>query len=74
MTQMQTIVGLHDRKAERIARREIPSLDAAKEIMARWTESQVHEIAKRGFADPGSLSGEEQDALLAYTRARFAQR
>ena len=67
-----TVIGLHHREAERIARQHMPSLDEAKAIVSRYTSDEIQSIASRGFCGE-VLSDEEVDAVLAYTRVRFAE-
>ena len=64
------VVGLHHREAEKIARREMPSLQAADAILANYSHDQIQDIARRGFSGE-DLTSEEIDAMLAYTRVRF---
>lgn len=66
------VIGMHHRNAERLARREFPSLAAAKEVYARYTPEQVQEFARKSFHRNEPLEPNELDALLAYTRVRFA--
>lgn len=66
------VIGLHDREAERLARREFPSLAEAKEVNARYTHEQVQEFARKSFHRNEALEPGELEALLAYTRVRFA--
>ena len=69
---MSDVIGLHHRNAERIARREFPSLAEAKEVYARYTFDQVQEFAAKSFHRNETLEAHELEALLAYTRVRFA--
>ena len=66
------IIGLHHREAERTARREFPSLAEAKEVSARYTHEQIQEFASKSFHRNEPLEPDELEALLAYTRVRFA--
>ena len=66
------VVGLHHRNAERLARREFPSLEEAKEFYARYTFEQVQEFASKSFHRNERLEPDELLAVLAYTRVRFA--
>lgn len=65
------VIGLHHREAERLARREFPSLAEAKEVSARYTHEQIQEFARKSFRNE-ALEPDEMEALLAYTRVRFA--
>jgi hypothetical protein len=69
----EVVHGLHHRQAERLARREFPSLAEAQQIAARYTAEQIIEIARRGFADPSAVTDEEAEAVVAYTRVRFSE-
>lgn len=66
------LIGLHHREAERLARREFPSLAEAKEVSARYTHDQIQEFARKSFHRNEALEPDEMEALLAYTRVRFA--
>ena len=66
------VIGLHHREAERVARREFPSLADAKEVSARYTYAQIQEFARKSFHRNETLEPDELEALLAYTRVRFA--
>ena len=66
------VVGLHHREAERHARRWFPSLAEAKEVNARYTHDQIQEFARKSFYGNEALEPAEFEALLAYTRVRFA--
>lgn len=70
---MSEVIGLHHRNAERLARREFPSLAEAKEVYARYTFDQVQEFAAKSFHRNEALEPHEYEALLAYTRVRFAE-
>lgn len=69
---MSDVIGLHDREAERLARREFPSLAEAKEVNARYTFEQIQELARKSFHRNEELEPEELEALLAYARVRSA--
>lgn len=66
------VIGLHHREAERLARREFPSLADAIEVNARFTHEQIQEFARKSFHRNEALEQDELEALLAYTRVRFA--
>lgn len=66
------VIGLHHREAERLARREFPSLAEAKEVRARYTLDQILEIARKSFYRNEALEPDELEALMAHTRVRFA--
>lgn len=70
---MSDVIGLHHRNAERIARREFPSLAEAREVYARYTFDQVQRFASKSFHRGEQLEPHEWEALLAYTRVRFAE-
>jgi hypothetical protein len=73
LCEVTEVHGLHHRQAERLARREFPSLAEAQQIAARYTAEQIIEIARRGFADPSAVTDEEAEAVVAYTRVRFSE-
>lgn len=66
------VIGLHHREAERLARREFPSLAEATEVNARYTHEQIQEFARKSFHRNEALEPDELEALLAYARVRFA--
>lgn len=69
---MSNVVGLHHRSADRLARREFPHLAEAVDVASRYTPEQIQQFATKGFKDPQDLKPDELEALLAYTRVRFA--
>jgi mono/diheme cytochrome c family protein len=68
---MGDIVGLHDKAAERIVRREFPDLEEAKQVASNYTIDQIIELGEKGFRDPASITREEFDAVAAYLRVKF---
>lgn len=68
---MAVIIGLHDREAARIARREMPSLKEAQEILTGVDPARVLEIAAKSFDAPESVTPEELDIVIADRRVRL---
>lgn len=68
---MAEIIGLHDKDAARIARREMPSLKKAQEILSGVDPSRVLEIARRCFNSPESMTPEELEIIIADRRVRL---
>jgi len=66
------IIGLHDREAERLGRREFPNLAEAMKVRAQYTDDQIREFASKSFYRNEKLEQHELEALLADARVRFA--
>jgi hypothetical protein len=65
------VIGLHDRAAERLARREFPRLADAKAHLEGHTREEILAIARRVF-EGGGATAEEDLLVCAFNRVQLA--